>query len=530
MWIEQMEIEHFGCLKDRTVRFAPGLNVVTGNNEAGKTTSLMFLKGMLYGLPRARGRAAGKEALRLYEPWTADGRYGGSIAFTCGGRRLTLYRDFLRPDRSRLFCPSDGEELSIEEGDMGVLLGEVPEALYVNTCMARQETLRVSENLPEALSSYLLNLESAQDEEINGQKAAAYLKKQYKELGEEIARLDRERLDACGKAEGHLAYLREETSKLEARKERFAQSLAQEEHAGRRKIEEDRTEGQGRTHVGKGRSRVWLFVLLTVAGGVTALAGLAAGQAAGLSAILPQTVSRGILVLGLAILAVGIVQMGWSIRRRDKRDRGDEKKVWRQENVQEEARRLTLDRMEEELEEKRSRIESLQEELEELYEDNELLREKKRQMRAVKRADEELDQAIRRLTARRGEQLFAKASEILEFLTEGAYGKVRWETGAQAGEITVSDGRRLLRPYQLSTAVREQIYMSVRLGAAMCLAEEPLPLLLDDPFANWDKRRYDRALQWLEECGRQVIFCTCREGGRNGSYVCLADKPVINLS
>ena len=92
---------------------------------------------------------------------------------------------------------------------------------------------------------------------------------------------------------------------------------------------------------------------------------------------------------------------------------------------------------------------------------------------------------------------------------------MRWEEGSRA-DLTVSDGSRRLHAWELSTAAREQVYLSVRLGAGMCLTEEPLPFLLDDPFSNWDDRRYGRALQWLEGCGRQVLLYTCRERGQAG--------------
>ena len=49
MQIDRAAIFRFGKLADRTVDFAPGINIVYGKNEAGKTTLHAFLTAMLEG-------------------------------------------------------------------------------------------------------------------------------------------------------------------------------------------------------------------------------------------------------------------------------------------------------------------------------------------------------------------------------------------------------------------------------------------------------------------------------------------------
>ena len=64
----------FGRFIDRTLGpFKPGLNVVYGPNEAGKTTARAFVGGVLFGWPEARGsrnaykpRAASREGSLLF--------------------------------------------------------------------------------------------------------------------------------------------------------------------------------------------------------------------------------------------------------------------------------------------------------------------------------------------------------------------------------------------------------------------------------------------------------------------------------
>ena len=88
MQIDRAAIFRFGKLADRTVDFAPGINIVYGKNEAGKTTLHAFLTAMLFGLEKGRGRAKGTEGYLRYEPWHAPSYYSGALQFSVGADRF----------------------------------------------------------------------------------------------------------------------------------------------------------------------------------------------------------------------------------------------------------------------------------------------------------------------------------------------------------------------------------------------------------------------------------------------------------
>ena len=58
MRILDLHIDGFGKFHDLSVSFDKDLNVVYGKNEAGKSTLHTFIRCMLFGLERGRGRAA----------------------------------------------------------------------------------------------------------------------------------------------------------------------------------------------------------------------------------------------------------------------------------------------------------------------------------------------------------------------------------------------------------------------------------------------------------------------------------------
>ena len=55
MILKEAYIENFGKLHKEEIVFRPGINVICGGNEAGKTTFAEFLSAMLFGLEPKRG-------------------------------------------------------------------------------------------------------------------------------------------------------------------------------------------------------------------------------------------------------------------------------------------------------------------------------------------------------------------------------------------------------------------------------------------------------------------------------------------
>ena len=75
-----VKIRQFGKLKEKEISFAPGINVIYGENESGKSTLHAFLRAMLFGMKRGRGRASRQDMFSRCEPWRIREITGGSCA------------------------------------------------------------------------------------------------------------------------------------------------------------------------------------------------------------------------------------------------------------------------------------------------------------------------------------------------------------------------------------------------------------------------------------------------------------------
>lgn len=91
MKINSIHIVSFGKIKDLKIDFTENLNILYGDNEAGKTHIADFIRMMFYG---TAARGTGVNNLRKkYKPWD-NAKMGGSIDFTKDGTRYRVEREF----------------------------------------------------------------------------------------------------------------------------------------------------------------------------------------------------------------------------------------------------------------------------------------------------------------------------------------------------------------------------------------------------------------------------------------------------
>ena len=90
MIIESVHIRSFGRLSAYTCQFDGGMQVIEGNNEAGKSTLAAFIRYMLYGFPRQGGSELSEKKKRI--SWQEGAAAGSMVVRLSDGRRYRIER------------------------------------------------------------------------------------------------------------------------------------------------------------------------------------------------------------------------------------------------------------------------------------------------------------------------------------------------------------------------------------------------------------------------------------------------------
>jgi DNA repair exonuclease SbcCD ATPase subunit len=97
MRITRLDLKGFGRFSQQVLGPGPGLNLVYGPNESGKSTLMAFVHAMFFGLRGGRRARQGElSALRRYEPWSG-GPYQGILWYElANGDAFRVGRNFAR--------------------------------------------------------------------------------------------------------------------------------------------------------------------------------------------------------------------------------------------------------------------------------------------------------------------------------------------------------------------------------------------------------------------------------------------------
>ena len=186
MRIREIWMKNFGRFADRRITVNDGIQLFYGENEAGKSTIHTFLKGMLFGMERKRGRASATDESICMNWWENPNYYAGVLRFEAGGKTFCLQRSFEKTGRkAELFCEEDGEEFSVENGDLEMLLDGLTTSGYENTISCGQ--LKVTPDASHQRAAQLCNHACAQDKgDIDLGAAFARLKERKKDIERRI--------------------------------------------------------------------------------------------------------------------------------------------------------------------------------------------------------------------------------------------------------------------------------------------------------------------------------------------------------
>lgn len=482
MKIREVYLKNFGKFQNQRIQFHDGIHIFYGENESGKTTIHTFIKCMLFGLERGRGRAASKDTFSLYEPWENPNYYAGVLRFESGGKNFLLERNFDRYSKSaRLICEDDGEEFSLEHGDLEMLLNGLTSDNYENTVSVSQMKVETNQGLAAELQNYSTNYYATGSSEIDLDGAVKRLDKRKKELEKEIQKSLQEKQQKRYEMEQETTYIWRDIHRLEQETEEIDVEIQKEKQQHQEAIRQKEAEGKWRV------SPLMLFGMIVLL----------------VLAFVLFHKPLNYLLMIVFVLAEGIYV--WNRMKDGKRKSREEieregkstlaKLLWEKEHIQME------------LKEKQIQYGNIQEQLEELEESDEADKRQDKRKRALELALERLEELSRGVHKEFGVRLNEKASEILSVITGGKYTMLMID---EKLKMKLYTGERNISIEQVSRGTIEQIYFALRMAASDLLYEEEYPLVLDETFAFYDDVRLENTLRWLLEQKRQVLLFTCQ--------------------
>lgn len=112
MEFRELKITDFGKFHQKNISLKEGINLIYGENEAGKSTLHGFLRGMLFGIDKPRGRASKEDIYTRFQPWENPSLYRGSLDFSVEGKNYRIIRNFDKNNKSTTFLDLEtGREL-----------------------------------------------------------------------------------------------------------------------------------------------------------------------------------------------------------------------------------------------------------------------------------------------------------------------------------------------------------------------------------------------------------------------------------
>lgn len=504
MRLLELDIENFGKFRNRNIELQTGLHLVCGENEAGKTTIHTFIKAMLFGLERKRGRGSANDTFSRYEPWENGNYYAGGLRFECGDKQFCLKRNFDKySKKTRLVCETDGEEMSVDDGDLDMLLGGLTEAAYENTLYIGQLHASTDQVLAAELKNYAASYYVAGDSGINLAGALENLAAKRKAVDRELKQVLLEKQKKRELIEQEASYIWREIHHIDDKLEAVGEELELREMKEEEKPQEDGLENEWvkRRFTDVLRPAKWRVhpVEILVILGMIILAFV----------LLPNPLNSFVTVV-VALLGAIYIWNRMKIGRQGQETEPEEllegmapeeelvstdKLIWEMEHLSRERK------------EKQVEYENLQEQLQEQdelgAEYQKLERRREALLLAAKRMENTSGHMQKQLTLR----LNQRTSEIIRTITGGKYERLAADENLH---MCLLDQGRYVAMEQVSQGTLEQIYFALRMAVAELLYDESYPVILDDTFVFYDDIRLERTLRWLAGCGRQVILFSCQ--------------------
>jgi uncharacterized protein YhaN len=183
--INKLKVNGFGKLQNKEIDLQDNINIIYGENEAGKSSLQKFIYCTFFGASKNKN---GKEISDFdkYTPWNTES-FSGKIKYTLdNGKEYEVYRDFKK--KSPIIYNSEQEditkEFTIEKAKEVNFFTEqtgIDEETFLNTAISEQEGVRLSQNSQNNIVQKISNLISTGDDNVSYKRTLDKLNKNQTE-------------------------------------------------------------------------------------------------------------------------------------------------------------------------------------------------------------------------------------------------------------------------------------------------------------------------------------------------------------
>ena len=193
MKINKIKINSYGKLKEKEINFKDGINLVYGQNEAGKSTLIKFITNSFYGISKNK---KGKEVSDFdkYKPWSGE-EFSGKLEYELDNKeKYEIYRDFSKRN-PKIFnenMEDISKEFNIDKNKGNEFFYEqtkIDEDLFLSTLAINQSEVKLENQAQNFLIQKIANLAQTGDDSISFKRVIDRInRRQLDEIGTERSR------------------------------------------------------------------------------------------------------------------------------------------------------------------------------------------------------------------------------------------------------------------------------------------------------------------------------------------------------
>lgn len=187
MKINNLKINGFGKIENKEIKLSDNINLIYGENEAGKTTLLKFISGMFYGISKNKNKKEIPD-YEKYKPWKSE-EFSGKIEYTLDNNETyEIFRQFNKKN-PKIYKNSEdiSKNFNIDKTRGNEFFYEqtnIDEKTFSSTTLIEQKEVVLDNSEQNILTQKIANLLSTGEENLSYKKTKDLLnKKQNEEVG-----------------------------------------------------------------------------------------------------------------------------------------------------------------------------------------------------------------------------------------------------------------------------------------------------------------------------------------------------------